>query len=107
MEIYKFKYLDCSKKENRIKLMKWFMKTFKLKEKPTKEQIGKFSKKLENKFNYSMKIIGEQSKDKISISVRLPGGSYSTFFVDSLIEAYIKECMIIKNLEMNKRKVPK
>lgn len=107
MEIHQFKYLDCSKKENRIKLMKWFMKTFKLQEKPSKEQIGRFSKKLEKKFNYSMKIIGEHSKEKIFISVKLPGGSYSTFYVDSLIEAMIKECMIIKILEMNKRKVPK
>lgn len=107
MEIHQFKYLDCSKKENRIKLMKWFMKTFKLQEKPSKEQIGRFSKKLEKKFNYSMKIIGEHSREKIFISVKLPGGSYSTFYVDSLIEAMIKECMIIKILEMNKRKVPK
>ena len=107
MEIYQFKYLDCSKKENRIKLMKWFMKTFKLQDPPTKEQIGRFSKKLENKFNYSMKIIGEHSKEKIFISIKLPGGSYSTFFVDTITEANIKECMIIKILEMNKRKAPK
>lgn len=102
MEIYKIKNLDCSVKKNRIKLMKLFMKEFKIDKIPGKEKVGRFSKKLEKKFN--MPLVIAKAKDCLVISIRTDVHSYSCMECHSVLEAYLKHCLFIKYMvEYQKR----
>ena len=103
MEIYKIKNLKCNKKENRIKLMKAFMKEMKMEEKPNKEKIGKMSKKVEKKYGYMLALFNAKNTIMAVVS---KGGVNSHFEVHSLLEAYIKHILIAKELYKNERKVP-
>lgn len=103
MEIYKIKNLKCNKKENRIKLMKAFMKEMKMDEKPDKEKIGKMSKKVEKKYGYMLALFNAKNA---AMAVVSKGGVNSHFEVHSLLEAYIKHILIAKELYKNERKVP-
>lgn len=106
MEIFEIEKLDCSVKKNRVVLMKEFMRVFKLSGIPNKEEIGRISEKVERKYNRSLSIVADKSKLKIQANIR-NGDAYSVFYVDSLIEAYIKECLIIRQQVLNERKAPK
>lgn len=106
MEIFEIENLDCSVKKNRVVLMKEFMRVFKLSNIPSKEEIGRISEKVERKYNRSLSIVADKGKLKIQANIR-NGDAYSIFYVDSLIEAYIKECLIIRQQVLNERKTPK
>lgn len=103
MEIYQVNNLDCSIKQNRIKLMKAFMKAFGMKEIPSKEMIGKCSKSIENKYGYKIAIFNTIPKLTLSIG---KNGSYSVLNVDSVTEAYMKHCLIVKAYIENGKKAP-
>lgn len=97
MEIFEIKNLDCSRKESRKKLMKEFMKQFKLEEVPEKEKIGRISQKLEKKYGITLTLFLDRTNRKMQANLNI-NGTYSSFFVDSLLEAYMKQCLIIKKI---------
>lgn len=103
MEIFEIKNLDCSKKENRKKLLKQFMIEFGLEEKPSNEKIGNISEKIEKKYNAILSLYLDKEKRKIQANIRM-GDQYSTFLVYSIVEAYIKHCMIVKETIKNKKR---
>ena len=103
MEIFEIKNLDCSKKENRIILLKEFAKQFGFKRKPSKNEIGKFSEKLEKKYGIALTLFIDKANKKIQANLNIEN-SYSSFLVDSLLEAYIKQCLIIKKIVKGRKK---
>ena len=79
------------------------MKEFDLDEKPSNEQIGIISSKIEKRYGAILNIALDKVNKKMQASIRM-GDQYSTFLVDSLIEAYIKHCMIVKETIKNKKR---
>ena len=103
MEIFEIKNLDCSKKENRIILLKEFAKQFGFERKPSKNEIGKISEKLEKKYGITLTLFIDKVNKKIQANLNIEN-SYSSFLVDSLLEAYIKQCLIIKKIARGRKK---
>ena len=105
MKILEIKNLDCSIQENRKILMKEFVKVMKLDHVPDKEEIGRISDKVEKKYKCKLRIFLDKDKNLMASMER--GSSFSTFSVETLTEAFIKECMIARLLVLNERKNPK
>lgn len=105
MKIFEIKNLDCNIKENRKTLMKEFVKVMKLDHVPDKEEIGRISNKVEKKYKCKLRIFLDKDKNLMASMER--GNSFSTFSVETLTEAFIKECMIARLLVLNERKNPK
>lgn len=103
MEIFEIKNLDCSKKENRIILLKEFAKQFGFERKPSKNEIGKLSERLERKYGITLTLFLDRINRKMQANINIEN-SYSSFLVDSLLEAYIKECLIIKKVIKERKK---
>ena len=104
MEIYQIQNLDCSEKKNRVKLMKAFMKAFGMEEIPSKETIGKCSRSIEKKYGYTIAIFNTKQKLMLSIG---KNGSYSISYVDSVLEAYMKHCLIVQEYLKYEKRAPK
>ena len=105
MEMQDIIYLDCSKKYNRKWLIEKTMKTMKLKEKPSKEQLQKFLYKILQKYNinHSISIIDDQYKQ---LNVEVFRGSFSCCKCYSYYEALCKAILIVKvRLKYNKERI--
>lgn len=96
MENWEIIYLDCSKKENRKKLLKEAMKAVKSDEKPTKEYLEKFSYSVGKKYKMGVQLV-KQVKGKLFVSIRYED-SYITIMCDSYYEALCKHILIVKQM---------
>ena len=95
MEIFVIKYLDCSKKENRVLLVKEIMRVLKCTEKPSKAKLEKVCSFVEKKYNFPIhKVI--QKGNKLVVSVEVSSGSYSTFVVYSQYEFLCKYILFVE-----------
>ena len=104
MKSYEIIYLDCSKKENRKKLLKETMKVVKKEEKPTKEFIEKFSYSVGKKYRMGVQLV-KQVNGKLFISIRNEE-AFITILCDSYYEALCKHILIVKAMqEYKKQKV--
>jgi hypothetical protein len=99
MEVFEIKGLDCSKRENRIKLIKEVKKILKVDEKPSREYLEKVSRSLANK--YSMPVIMVKQKesfnqnDKLFVSVDT-GSGMTTYCCMGYYEALCKHILLVK-----------
>ena len=89
MELHEIIRADCSKKENRIKLVKEVIRVLKLKEKPDLEKLEQISLKLGNKYNMRMKF----NHNILTIYV---DGGYSLINCESRYEAHLKHILYIR-----------
>lgn len=106
MENYEIKYLDCSKVENRIKLVKEVNRVIKHKEKPSKEELKRICKSLQKKYDMKMKSF-RQSENYIHVSIEVFPGTYSTLVCNSFYELMCKYILIVKNYVDYKRLIKK
>ena len=81
--------LDCSKKENRIYLVKRVMKLLKLTEKPDLNTLEEASHRLGNKY-------GLQARYEHGTLIISVAGGYSLINCPSRYEAYCKHILYIK-----------
>lgn len=102
MEIYEIKNLDCSKKKNRISLVKSTMKAMKLEEKPTVKELEKFCKKICKKYDIPIKRF-EQSNNVLFVSLEVETGSYSTFVCVSYYEMLCKYILFVRAILKNRK----
>lgn len=102
MEIYEIKNLDCSKKKNRISLVKGTMKAMKLEEKPTVKELEKFCKKICKKYDIPIKRF-EQSNNVLFVSLEVESGSYSTFICVSYYEMLCKYILFVRAILKNRK----
>lgn len=94
MQLYKIINLDCSKKENRKKLLLKTMKIIKAKEKPTKEKLESICKKLGKKYNIELGTI-YPTNDKFQLSIKVDEFAFSCFFCISYYEALLKYILYV------------
>lgn len=102
MEIYQIKNLDCSKKKNRISLVKNTMKAMKLEEKPTVKELEKFCKKICKKYDIPIKRF-EQSNNVLFVSIEVESGTYSTFACVSYYEMLCKYILFVHAILKNRK----
>ena len=102
MEIYEIKNLDCSKKKNRISLVKSTMKAMTLEEKPTAKELEKFCKKICKKYDIPIKRF-EQSNNVLFVSLEVESGSYSTFICVSYYEMLCKYILFVRAILKNRK----
>ena len=95
MEIYEIVNLDCSKKKNRISLVKSTMKAMKIEEKLTVKELEKFCKKICKKYNIPIKKF-KQSDNTLFASLEVEPGSYSTFVCVSYYEMLCKYILFVR-----------
>ena len=98
MKIFEIKNIDCSKKEQRQKLLKETMKVCKLEEKPTIDQLKEICKKIKKKYGMKLKTF---PKDEINFetnmaSIEIDQGQFSTFDYESKYECLCKYILIVK-----------
>lgn len=94
MQLYKIINLDCSKKENRKKLLLKTMKIIKAKEKPTKEKLESICKKLGKKYNIELGTIYPVN-NKFQLSIRVDDFAFSCFYCISYYEALLKYILYV------------
>ena len=102
MEIYEIKNLDCSKKKNRISLVKNTMKAMKIEEKPTAKELEKFCKKICKKYDIPIKRF-EQSNNVLFVSLEVESGTYSTFICVSYYEMLCKYILFVRAILKNRK----
>ena len=99
MEVFEIKGLDCSKQENRIKLIKEIKKVLKVNEKPSKEYLEKVSKSLAKKYDMPVVLVKQRESfnknDKLFISVDT-GNGLTTFCCTGYYEALCKHILLVK-----------
>lgn len=102
MEIFVIKYLDCSKKKNRVLLVKEIMRILKCTEKPSMQKLEKVVSSVEKKYNFPIhKVV--QKDNRIVVSVEVSSGSYSTFIVHSQYEFMCKYILFVKEYRKVRR----
>ena len=102
MMIFQIKNLDCSKKENRIILVRNIIKVLKLDHKPTKEELEKYCKKICKKYSMSIKRL-EQRNGVLFVSIEIEPGTYSTFICFSYYEMMCKYILIVRAVLKNRK----
>lgn len=95
MKIFEVKNLDCSKKNNRVLLVKETMKALKIDEKPSKEYLQKVCKKICKKYDLPVKKF-TQMQGNLLVSIETEKGSYSTFVVQSCYEMMCKYILFVR-----------
>ena len=90
MEMHEIYYLDCSKKENRIKLVKEIMKKMKLDTKPTLDQLDSFVRRIEKKYKVHIVLIKYMPHNKMMMSITQDDRSYAVIECSSLYECSCK-----------------
>ena len=102
MMIFQIKNIDCSKKKNRIILVKNTMKVLKLDHKPSKEELEKYCKKICKKYDIPVKNF-EQRNGVLFVSIEVEPGSYSTFICFSYYEMMCKYILYVKAVLKNRK----
>ena len=102
MENYEIKYLDCSKVQNRILLLKETKKVLGTVEKPSKERLKKIVKSLQKKYGIKIRVF-RQKGDLLFCSLEIERGTFSTLCCNSLYEFMCKYILLCKN-EVERRK---
>lgn len=90
MEIYRIKSLDCFWKENRIKLVKEVMRALRLEEKPSKETLEKYCKKIYNKYKIGVKTAKIKENGKLQVNIETAPNSFSAMNCLTYYEALCK-----------------
>lgn len=102
MENYQIKYLDCTKVQNRMLLLKEVKKVIKADEKPSKERLHKIVKSLQKKYGIKIRLF-KQKNSLLFCSLEVERGTYSTLCCNSLYEFMCKYILLCKN-EAERRK---
>lgn len=95
MELHRIINLDCSKKENRIKLLKATNKILKVEEKQNKEKLEKICKSLMKKYNKPFRCF-YLNNEKIQVSVCINNNAFSSFICNSYYELLCKYILFVK-----------
>lgn len=93
--------LDCSKKENRKRLLLETMKVVKKEEKPTKQFLEKFAHSVGKKYKMQVQLV-KQIGTKLFISVKYEE-AYITFTCISYYEALCKYILLIYDMQKYKK----
>lgn len=99
MEIFEIKGLDCSKQENRIKLVREIKKVLKVDDKPSKEYLEKVSRSLAKKYGMPVVLVKQKESfnknDKLFVSLDT-GNGFTTYCCTGYYEALCKHILLIK-----------
>lgn len=87
--------LDCTKKENRIKLVKAVNKVINVEERQEKEKLEKICKSLMKKYNKHFECF-YLCDNKIQISINTGDNSFSSFVCNSYYELLCKYILFVK-----------
>ncbi len=102
MMIFQIKNLDCSKKKNRIILVKNTVKALKLDHKPTKEELQKYCKKICKKYDIPVSRF-EQSNGALIVNIEVEPGTYSSFVCISYYEMMCKYILFVRAILKNRK----
>ena len=104
MKIYEITYLDCSKKENRKKLIKNVIKILGTEEIPTKEKLKQICRKISKKYKIPIKVYKVGSKYQANFLVE---SSYHSIVCLTPTEVYLKYILYVKEWIKYKKEVNK
>ena len=105
-KIYRIQNLNCSKKENRIKLVKAIMKLIKVENKPSIELLEKWQQSLQKKYKIKVNVF-EISKCDIQVSVEIEQNVYSSFICNTYYESLCKYILMVYEHKKYKEEVRK
>ena len=102
--LYEIKNLDCKNKDHRMKLLLFVMLILKLKEKPSKDDLRVYCKKLKKKYNVEVKFYNKNKYlDENCFVIKTNDDYVLTCFYDSAYEAMLKFISFIYFLSKDKK----